>query len=476
MEKQILKILVIEDNQGDLQLIKFLLAEIETDYYFDLDWSSTFKLAKNSLLKHNYDAVLLNLNLPDKAGLCMIDEIHEINSHIPIIILTGQKNDKIISGALEKGAQDFLIKGEFAGDVLNRAIINSIERNRLKIILNEQKFEIQKAENRLNIIVSNNIDALFVLDREKKILFANPAAYSFFQKINGLKIGAKFIYDIQINKSIEKIIELSAVKKLFVELTTVEINWEDNPGYLVIMHDITDRKNTELELIATQKRLEEALQKIRVNQRKLVEMEKLKSVQELAAGFAHEISQPLQAITNYISILKEADPQNLYLNNCQNMVKRIENISADLRNITQLEMMDYLTTRIIDLKASSGRQKIKSGINILVVDDEESIRETLVEMFRIKNLNCDGAENGKAALEKLDQKKYDLIVSDVMMPVMSGPEFYKEFKKRELKSKFIFLTGYEIPVADKAIIKEADTVFTKPLKFDELLKHINTIL
>jgi two-component system, sensor histidine kinase and response regulator len=116
---------------------------------------------------------------------------------------------------------------------------------------------------------------------------------------------------------------------------------------------------------------------------------------------------------------------------------------------------------------------------ILIVDDELNIRETINELLILKNYETKTAQNGQEALDLLDQWTPDLIISDIMMPVMDGQEFQKRVHENKFLSTipFIFLTAKnETNLMRKCFNAGADDFLSKPFKIDELLKVIETKL
>ena len=80
---------------------------------------------------------------------------------------------------------------------------------------------------------------------------------------------------------------------------------------------------------------------------------------------------------------------------------------------------------------------------ILLVDDEVSLRDTIAELLILNNYDVKTAKNGNNALEILDSWIPDIIVSDIMMPIMDGYLFYKTVKETSILNQipFIFLTA-----------------------------------
>ena len=74
------------------------------------------------------DAILLDLGLPDSQGLGTLETITSQTARVPIVVLTGLNDTEMAVKAMQAGAQDYLVKGEFAGDFLTRILRYAIER------------------------------------------------------------------------------------------------------------------------------------------------------------------------------------------------------------------------------------------------------------------------------------------------------------------------------------------------------------
>jgi CheY-like chemotaxis protein len=81
--------------------------------------------------------------------------------------------------------------------------------------------------------------------------------------------------------------------------------------------------------------------------------------------------------------------------------------------------------------------------NILLVDDENVVREACSELLQRNGFSVDTAINGEDALGKLKLKAYDLIILDINMPRIDGIDFYKRVKHEYpmLKERILFITG-----------------------------------
>ncbi len=233
-----------------------------------------------------------------------------------------------------------------------------------------------------------------------------------------------------------------------------------------------ERKRNQQQLMDLQDELTMALRELRENQKALIEVENLKSVRELAGAAAHEFSQPLQCLTNYISLIREGLPAGKYLDKMEKSIQRIAGLTDNLRDITGLQKRAYVDTHIIDLQASTG---IRDMSRVLIVDDEPEIVETLSDMLELKGIAADGVTDGFQALELLSQNNYSLIISDISMPKISGPEFFKKVRETGIQTPFVFITGYEISPEAQQVIKQADALISKPIVFDALLQQLEQL-
>lgn len=123
------RVLLIEDNPVDAQLTQDILAEWADDR-FDLTRVGTLSEGLARLARDRFDAVLLDLSLPDAQGLNTVTQVLATSPGIPIVVLTGYDDQELALQAVQQGAQDYLVKGQAQADLLSRAIRYAIERKR----------------------------------------------------------------------------------------------------------------------------------------------------------------------------------------------------------------------------------------------------------------------------------------------------------------------------------------------------------
>lgn len=126
-----LHILIVEDNPGDVLLLRTLLEDSCTSF----EITNCVRLSEVlDLLSHQRpDAILLDLGLPDSQGLSTLRDVRKTAVDIPIVILTGLSDEELAIQSLRDGAQDYLVKGKIEGKSLVQSLCYAIERQQLQI-------------------------------------------------------------------------------------------------------------------------------------------------------------------------------------------------------------------------------------------------------------------------------------------------------------------------------------------------------
>lgn len=115
---------------------------------------------------------------------------------------------------------------------------------------------------------------------------------------------------------------------------------------------------------------------------------------------------------------------------------------------------------------------------ILLVDDDPLLLSILAKSLVKSGFSVDEAENGAIAIEKFETpgSNYDLVITDLQMPVLNGAQFLKHIRKVS-QIPVIVLTGYTADYPPEKMIPEGATAYlSKPVLREDLLKHINNCL
>jgi len=137
-----IKILIIEDNEDDAELILRFLSKAE-HIHFDAEHAELMSSGAALLGQKNFDVILSDMGLPDSAGVETLVKLHNSYPDIPMIVLTGLDDENTALAAVQRGAQDYLIKGQIDTSQLIRSIRYAMERQKLKTELEKRLKEIK---------------------------------------------------------------------------------------------------------------------------------------------------------------------------------------------------------------------------------------------------------------------------------------------------------------------------------------------
>ena len=116
---------------------------------------------------------------------------------------------------------------------------------------------------------------------------------------------------------------------------------------------------------------------------------------------------------------------------------------------------------------------------ILLVDDDPMVTQLLFDMLSLDGYQIDTAPNGITALEKVEARRYDLILTDLHMPELDGAGLYRELAKRRIhpRDKIIFLTGTAGTSEAHRLVQETGLpLLLKPFNVVELLELVRKVL
>jgi PAS domain S-box-containing protein len=128
-------------------------------------------------------------------------------------------------------------------------------------------------------------------------------------------------------------------------------------------------------------------------------------------------------------------------------------------------------------KAARDRRARPRMANVLVVDDDQRVREALVGMLNSAGHRTDHAGTGHEALAKLERHQFDLVFTDLSMPEMDGWAVASEVRRRWPKVKVVLITGHAIPAETVDTNRElVSEVMFKPIRFDDLSSTLSQVL
>jgi diguanylate cyclase (GGDEF)-like protein/PAS domain S-box-containing protein len=161
-----MNILLIEDHKPDAVLLRELLNE-NTRQLFHLVHAERLEDALALLKREHFDVALLDLSLPDAFGHDTFGRLHLQAPNLPIIVLTGLDDEDLALKLAQAGAQDYLIKNDLNGGMLQRSIHYAIERKRV-----EEKLRLAAT------VFESTLEGILITDAKTNVISVNPALCS----------------------------------------------------------------------------------------------------------------------------------------------------------------------------------------------------------------------------------------------------------------------------------------------------------
>ena len=158
-----IRVLLVEDEAGDAQLVKIDLRQTRGEH-FTVTWVESLGEIQPCLQASDFDVLLLDLSLPDSEGLATICKARLLVGETPIVVLTGRGDTDFSLKALEAGAADYVVKGNFGYDGLARAIRYALFRA-----------EMEARNNLLVAALEAAANAIVITDKSAIIKWANSA-------------------------------------------------------------------------------------------------------------------------------------------------------------------------------------------------------------------------------------------------------------------------------------------------------------
>lgn len=310
------QILVVEDEKVFAALVRDIVTA-EGRGAYAVTVASTLAGATGQLAQARFDLILLDLTLPDQQGVETFLAIQKVAPLVPVIVLSGLSDEGVALQALRAGAQDYLLKNEFDGRLLARAIRYAIERKAVVAQLRE-------SEEFFRLISENVTDLISVVDQSGKRLYNSPSYHAVLGECDRLTGTNSFAEIHPEDRQVIQAVFSEVVKT--GEGRRAEYRFVRNDGsvrhvesqssvirdetggaskVVVVSRDVTERLEAEQELRQALAEVKRSHEQLQAAQRKLVQSEKLEAVSTFAAGVAHEVKNPLQTVVLGIDYLRD---------------------------------------------------------------------------------------------------------------------------------------------------------------------------
>ena len=167
-------VLLIEDNQGDADLVRLRLVESTSD--LEVSCADRLSTGLAALAVESPAVVLLDLNLPDSRGADTFREVLDRAPHVPIVVLSGRDDEELAITAIHHGAQDYLVKGQFDGPQLGRTMRYAMERKALQTALDMKRIQQLQFGDQFLCHISRELDTPLVSAHQSVTILLDESA------------------------------------------------------------------------------------------------------------------------------------------------------------------------------------------------------------------------------------------------------------------------------------------------------------
>lgn len=526
-----MKILLIEDNENDKLLLENVLYKRAltdaADNPMSLKWAETLEDGIADLLAMFPDVILLDLSLPDSHGLDAIDKIHEIVETIPIVVLTGSRDDNLALDALRRGAEDYLQKGKFSHDLLIRCLRYAVERTKSKeeirraqFALLQAKFDAEKANEAKTLFLAmmshefrtplNNIIGFHSLLEEVQYTEEEQAFFTGIHD-NSMRL-CRLVNDIVDYSKIEKgSLEIQdgcfSPFELLEQAIGMTVSQDKEPKAPV---HFTAECNIPSTVYGDSYRLLQMLNNLISNAQKFTPVGgnievKVWSKRIHGESGSHYLyfsvtdngmginKKNLELIFNPF---KQANPKHdqlkggsgLGLAICRRLAHMME---GDIEIISELGVGTtvnfYVKVKdhnpIIKHETCSGDQpppqKSPELLRILLAEDDSDTRLFMQAMLTKKGHNVTAVTNGDHVIKTLKNSYFDLVLMDINMPMIDGNEATRRIRSGEAGqvAQNIRIIGVSANTSEDdielSLERGMDGFLSKPLRMTALERIIN---
>lgn len=167
------RILIVEDDHAHAEMVMEFL---RLSGYMHMDWAGNIHSLWTYLDQSSYDIVLLDYRLPDGTGLDVLEQMQAQGYQVPVVMVTGQGNERVAVQAIQRGAADYLLKSGDYLITLPSLIHKTIQAHQLQLSIEKSSDQVRYQAT----LLDNVQDAIVVWDLDGIITYWNPSATALF--------------------------------------------------------------------------------------------------------------------------------------------------------------------------------------------------------------------------------------------------------------------------------------------------------
>jgi signal transduction histidine kinase len=523
MDGRAIQVLLVEDNRRDVRLVQEAIGEVPSARC-TLEAVDRLSDALQRMAATRYDVVLLDLSLPDQSGLETVQQMCGSHPEVPVVVLTELDDESLAVSAVHCGAQDYLLKGQINGYLLLRSMRYAIERCRAGRMRKLLETRLQRAQ---------RLESLAVL--------AGGIAHDFNNLLMGILGNAGLaLMDLWPGSRSRRYIEqIEKAAKRAAELTNQMLAYSGRGKFVVTPLDL-GRLVEESRALFEPAASAGAVLRLHPGTCPPVEGDADQLHQLLLslvtnAFEALEGGQGTVTVSTGVVAADETTFADCYLNDDlppgPYAYLEVRDTGIGMDPLTREKLFEpfystKFTGRGLGLAAALGivrghRGAIKvatepghgstftvylpcgpqaaletaarpatsasedglpawgATATVLAVDDEESVRAMLRLTLERQGFEVVTARDGREALQHFREnpRRFDVVVLDVMMPVLGGEEVFRELRSLQPQVRVLFCSGYSPNDSLEHLLRtERIDFLQKPYGPAALMQKLNALL
>jgi signal transduction histidine kinase len=510
------RVLVVEDNEADQLVVRHALGRARGRFH--ISFARRFAEAEELLTKSDFDAILLDLSLPDSDKDQTLPAMRDAAPHLPIIVVTGLADERYGLSALEHGAQDYLLKKDLIVEpMLERSLRYAIARHDAEVDLLKTREQLLKAQKMESIgrlaggvahDLNNILTAIFSFGQfvAEKLEPQSPAAEDMEEVMLAARRAERLTSQLLAfsrRRTVEpRIVDVNEVindlermlRRILGEHIDMRIRLDTEPTTVLIDPTAFEQVLMNLVVNARDAMPSGGVLTVETGSKTLSEADVLHRggegpvgkyaflvVSDTGIGMSREVQE--QIFDPFFSTKSGTEGTGLGLSTCYGIIKQAGGFTSVYSEVgTGTTFRVYLPQSEGEVSVLPTRVPVEDETGdetILVVEDDPLVRKSTVRVLRGLGYQVVDAASGKEALElvRTSDDTIDLLVTDVVMPEMNGKRLAWKLGRRLPTLKVLFMSGYTANVIVHHGILDSDVALMhKPFSPSDLAQRVREVL
>ncbi len=231
---KIINVLLVEDNTADIKLFEDTLKHRIGKDLFVYDARSIDE-ANDIITRSDIDIIYLDLNLPDAGNTEGFNRLKENHENIPVIILSGSKDEKLARHLVRMGAQDYIFKEAYTESQIMKPLLFAMSRNELLL-------QMKNIRRNLLHLIDNIEPTVFVINGDNRILYVDHSAEKTLGKSAAELVGKEFPLEFNLEEKVITSLEKYGVPGKLVQINAYKSIWGNNEAFVLTVQDITAKQ------------------------------------------------------------------------------------------------------------------------------------------------------------------------------------------------------------------------------------------